>query len=381
MISVRCSELDRVLPCPGSLTLVPMVAPRTGKEAHEGQCLHHDSALQIIARLGGTAPDGLPPHNPDWPSLKVSKWISDFYVRHIQESVPPDWSIEVEVALSYEYAGFILSGHIDCCAISPDGKRAKGFDLKTGRDPVSPAEENEQFFAYSCNLKRAYPTLECIEFDGVQPNNDPDEGFERVSHMELSGARLEAAIATLERRVNAALARPMDLDSGRKQCRWCDAKLQCPAYRAERDLMKLTMTKQHIEAVRREPEDTTLADWVLVGKTLASGFEDAEEMAKERISKMGALVASDGTQITVKTTPGSYKVLDPLGMWKAVAELLPEERRALAAKWSMAALDDQIAEQFSVPKGGKGAVTGRSLRVNKTGAFVEQGTRSTFQFK
>src|SRR5262245_53891024 len=109
MISIRCSELDRVLECPGSLTLAPLVAPRFGEEGKEGDAIHHDAATRIVRDLGGSAPDGLGPHDPDWPSLRFSKWISDFYVRHIQESVPKDWSLEVEVGMAFQYDGFVLS--------------------------------------------------------------------------------------------------------------------------------------------------------------------------------------------------------------------------------------------------------------------------------
>lgn len=380
MISVRCSELDRVLACPGSMTIVPIVDPRAGDDGAEGQSLHHLSAVRIVRELGGHAPDGLPNPDPAWPSLKFSKWISDFYVRHIQESVPSNWSIDVEVALSYEYDGFILSGHIDCLALSPDATRAKGFDLKSGRDPVSPAEENEQFFGYTCNLKRAYPMLECVEFDGVQPRNDPDEGFDRISHMELSGARLDQAIPTLERRVKEALSNSMQLNSGRVQCNWCPAAVQCPATRADRELMKMTLTPELIAQIKRTPDDATLADWVVAAKTLARPIEDAQELAKERIAAKGELMAKDGTRITIKTTKGSYTVKDPVALWSVLSELLPEERRAVCAKWSFTALKDQVAEHMHIPKSGKSAMTGDNIVAAKTGPFVEQGERRVFQF-
>ncbi len=376
----RSSESDRVLLCNGSITLVPLVEPRVGDDGIEGSAIHHDSAVRIIRDLGGSCEGDLPMPDPSWPTLRFSKWIGEFYTRHIAETAPEGWSLECEVPLAFEFERFILSGHIDCLAVSPDATQCIGYDLKTGYNYVDAAECNEQVFSYCGLLKLAYPTLQRIEFYVTQPRADEDEGFERITHVVLEGERLENSLATIERRFNAALDNRMELNTGRTQCKWCPAAISCPALIIERDQMKLQLTPEAIAQIKRQPEDTTLGDWILAGKTLARPIEDAQELAKERIAKTGALVASDGTQITVKVSPGSYKILDKLGMWKAVAELLPEERRAVAAKWSMTELDDQIAEQFSVPKGGKGAVTGRTIRTDKTAAFVEQGERKTFQY-
>lgn len=384
MTSIRCSDLDRILACPGSLTLCSLVAKRQGEDGAEGSCLHHDAATRIVRDLGGSAPDGLGLPDPGWPSLKVSKWISDFYLRHVSENAPEGWSLEVEAALSYEFDGFILSGHIDCVAISPDGTEAIGWDLKSGYDPVDSAEQNWQMLGYIVLLKRAYPGLQKCTFYVVQPRNDEDEGFQRVSEATIECINdeddlMDTAVSGLVARIRLALANPLSLDTGRKQCRFCPAKLQCPATIAQRDDMKITMTRDQLAAIKSVPDDAVLADWVIAGRVVGVAIDDAEKLAKERIAATGELLAHDGTRITIKTTKGSYTVLDPLALWKAVADLLPEERRAVAAKWSFTQIDDQIAEHMNLPKSGKG-VTGRSVREAKTGAFVEQGDRKIFQF-
>lgn len=401
---IRCSELDRVLSCNGSLTLTRLVDARSGDEAGEGLALHHTSAVRMDRDLGATAPDGLGPHDPAWPSLKASGWISDFYVRHVQENLPHDWSLECELPLAFEFIlpaptdvtvvewidgrpvitrqpvdRFILSGHIDCCAISPDGTEAMGWDLKTGYDPVDSADQNEQMLGYIVLLKRAYPNLRRATFFIVQPRNDEDEGFERVSSVTVN-FETHDAIASLTARIGQALANSMELNSGKRQCAWCSAALQCEALKRLKESMKVTLTPQMLAQVKKTPDDATLADWVLSAKTLARPIEDAETLAKERIAEKGEIVAQDGTRISVKTGRGGYTVKDHLGLWEAVKELLPEPMRARCAKFSMSGLKDAFAEHMNIPKSGRSTVTSESVFDSKIRPHVEQNERRTFQF-
>lgn len=385
---IRCSDLDRILACPGSMLLTAMVAPRQGDESLEGTALHHAAAVRIVRDLGGTAPDGLPDPDPNWPSLAVSKWIADYYVRHVAENVPDGWSLEVEVPLSYQFDGFILSGHIDCLAISPDGREAMGWDLKTGYDPVDEAEQNWQVVGYMVALHRAYPSLTKCTFYVVQPRNDEDEGFQRVSKVLIeddkhadAGDALAAASAGLANRIRQAIANDHELNTGRPQCRWCAAATQCPALRADLETMKLTLTPDHLAAIKHTPDDATLADWVLSSKTLARPMEDAEAMAKERIAANGSIAAHDGTQISVKTTRGAYTCHDRPGLWNAIKELLPEEKMALAAKFSMTELRAQVAEVLNVPLGGRSPNSATNIVEAKTAAFQVQGERKLFVFQ
>ncbi len=230
---LRCSELDRVLSCPGSRVLSELVAPRVGNEGAAGTRIHGHIAYKLegshISTMG--EPESL------WLGNPFDKWIADFCIREVRDNLPDDWSLECEGEYAYEFDDFILTGHPDAVAINPDVTEAKGWDYKTGTVAVDPAEVNEQVLGYIVLLLRAYPTLRKITFYIVQPRNDEDEGFKRVSEVTLTfdGTQAYDFLKSFEARVTRALQNSNEVDSGRKQCRFCPVSVQCPAINADMD--------------------------------------------------------------------------------------------------------------------------------------------------
>ncbi len=264
MRTIRCSELDRVLLCPGSLTLCAIVDPRQGDEGAEGTALHWMAHDRMVRELGAS---GDPGPKAELPPKNFSNWIYEYYYRAVRDAVPTDWSLQVEVPLAYEFDSFALSGHIDCLAISPDGTEAIIFDLKTGYDPVDSADCNSQVLGYGVLLLRAYPDLQKITGYIIQPRNDEDEGYKRISDpMILEGSILAAAMFTLESQIEESIRNRMVVDDGPKQCKWCSAAVQCPAAIARRDLMKVQLTDENLARVQATPDDGVLASWVIAGR-------------------------------------------------------------------------------------------------------------------
>ena len=382
-VLIRSSSMDRALSCPASIGLELLVDPRDGDEGHEGTWVHHQIADRLIRLHGAIPPDGgLPPANvpATYKPNPFTGWLVDWAVRHVLETIPADWSIMVEVEMEHAYGRWTNRGHADIVAFSPNGRQAKGIDWKTGRDPVDPADENEQVLSYETLIKHEWPSVEEVEFQICQPLVSEDDGFQRVSASVLAGVKLENAAPSLDARMGVSLDNPRQLNSGRKQCNWCPVARQCPAVIAERELMKMTLTDEHLAAIKRQPDDTTLADWLVAGKIIDRPLNDAKEYAKERIKAMGAIVASDGTQVTQKVQKGAYEVTDPKGLWTTLHELLPEDKLAMAADWSMTRIKDGIAEHMSVPKTGSAAVTATSVFDAKIRSHVEQGDKTILQF-
>lgn len=391
--TIRCSELDRRLLCPGSGTLEPLVSkPPTGQEASDGTQIHDEIATTLLAvaaasMKGSTADDVL--FLGDSKLNFNLKWIVDYCVREVHDRVPPDWSLLTEEAYAYEFERFILSGHIDCLALSPDGTEAIGFDWKTGYIPVDAAEYNEQVLGYICLIRRAYPKLDKVTFHIVQPRNDEDEGFERVSKLVAvvnpfsdDEYDLDRITESLERRVNHALENSLVLNSGRTQCRWCPVGIQCPVKQLELQQMKLTLTPEMIAKVKAEPDDALLGDVVITARSLEKPIEDATGLLKERIIKNGFVDAGVGTRITIKQENGSYKVPDKPKFFRELRTLIPnEDQLANALSFSMTSAKEGIATAMNIPKSGKKApVTAEGVFDAKLRPLVEQGVRLKFVF-
>lgn len=379
MITVRCSSLDRILACPGSMALTARVAPSSGAAAEEGTFLHWSAHDRMKRELGARGELGAQPHRPK--SVDFSQWVADYYYRTVSDTVPEGYALEVEVELVYDFARFTLSGHIDALAVSPDGKEAIGFDLKTGYDPVDSADNNEQLFGYICCLLMAYPPLEHVTFYIVQPRNNEDDGYERVSKVEILGIQNNAAIAGFEARVNAALDDDRSLVTGVKQCKWCAAASQCPAMLAERDLMKIKLTDEALATVKDHPDDTQLADWTVASKILTRPMGEATDMAKDRIKEVGSLTASDGTVITTKVGPGSYSYPDPVAFFKALRVVVPrDDDLARCVSYSMTKTRDVVAEVNQIPKTSKKGMSAQTILDGHLKPLTEQGERVTLQF-
>lgn len=379
----RCSALPRIFGCNGSLSITHLVDPRDGDEGFEGVMLHWMIADRLIRDHGAIPPEGglPPPEVPDGYKLPAfSAWIVDWAVRHVLETVPPDWSIQVEVELAEEFGAFGLTGHADILAISPDGKRAKGKDWKSGIKFIEPAESNEQVNGYVVLFKQEWPGLEEIEFEICQPRADEDAGIPRVSGVTVSGDTLNRLAPTLERRMNEAFANRMELNTGPIQCAYCIG-CSCPAIRELEKHMKLTLTPEMIDAIERTPNDALLGDFVVDAKTLAKPIEDAKELIRERLKVKGTITAGCGTIIGLKESAGSIKVTNPKGAWDAVRSMVPEEKLPEVLKYSKERLIDVVAEERKIPKGGKAAVTGESLYKALFMPNAEQSTKATLTFQ
>lgn len=353
---------------------MPLVAPREGEEGDEGAWLHWAIAKRAIDELGALTDDGqLPP--PDVPKgykpPSNSLWIVAWAIKFLRETVPPDWSLMVEVPVAYAYPDWDNSGHFDWIAISPDGLEAMGGDWKTGRDPVDPAHNNWQTFDYMCLAKRAWPKLQRIAYRILQPRVSEEDEVQRITLSILEGDALELANDSLNASVSVALRNRFELTTG-KQCTYC-VGCSCPAIRK---LMKLQLTPELLAQVTREPSDAILGDFVADGRMLTKPLKDATELLHARLDSTGSIVSGAGKVITQKVERGAYEITHPVEFYKtAKSMLVTDERMAAVYKPSMTRLGDELAEVLNVPRTGNAPTTGDSVLEAQFKIFTEQKTR------
>lgn len=371
----RCSELARVLHCHGSTQLVPLVAkPEDGEASIEGVWCHWQAHKRIKDEYGASGDIG---HEPKAPSnSSFASWIPGFHVESLAEWIPRDWSWETEADLSFEFDRFILTGHPDDIAINSDVTEAKGADLKAGYIPVDPAEFNVQFLGYMVLVKLAYTTLNKITWRGVQPRNDEDTGAQRVTEVTLEGARLEAAVSYLENEINKAIDNSYELNTGLHACKYCPAQLQCPALIAERELMKLTITKEAVAAIAQTPSDGVLGDWAIAASLLNGPLKEAADLAKDRIAATGYIDSASGSRLTLKITKGSIEIPDKTAFREKVEGVLPErDRQDRCVSWSKDSLISEIAAARGIHKDSKKEASATDVWKNELAPLTEQGER------
>jgi hypothetical protein len=379
--TIRCSGLDQLFACPGSRVLQALVKPHEGEEAQEGKFVHWAIAHRLVAELGAWEPAGGlgPCPVDDGPKrFRMADWITDFCVREAMQ-INRDWSMEVEVPLAYEFDSFILSGHLDLFAANQEATAAEGMDWKAGYLAVDPADCNEQFGGYLALMKLAYPGLDRARFTCVQPRNNEDEGDQRVSSVQIGGSDFEAIISRLQRKVEDALSRSDEVETGLTQCRYCDADLQCPAIHREFDSMKAKLTPETLARIKAEPDDALLGDLVISAKILEGPCEHATAILYERLDAKGGITAGNGTRIAQVKSPGMYEVIAPLPMYEAVCSTLPPEAVANVVSYSTTKLRDACAKHFGIPKGGNAEVTAAKLFDQRFRPHLRQGERRTLK--
>lgn len=344
---------------------------------------HWMIADRLIRELGARAPQGglQPPAVPKGYQMpRMSRWTVEWAVRQTRGWVPDRYALVVEDEFRAEFDRFILKGHKDWFAINRDATDYLGNDWKLGRKPVTPAPLNWQLKGYLALGKLTWPTIEHARFRLGQPWNKEEDGFQRVTELELDRNGLDGLLVEINDGVNAALDDPMTVDSGPLQCAWCPVGIQCPAVQEEIEYVKAHLTPESLAAIKGSADDALLGDIVISARTVKGALERAEELLKERIAANGSVVAGRGTKITTKQVGGKSKVTNPTGAFAAVNELLPADRVPHVLSYSKTKLIDEIAAANKVNKGGEADITAKTLYDIVMAPNMEQGVNTHLVF-
>lgn len=380
---VRCSSLDRLLNCPGSRTIEGIFPRWDSGGGLEGTMLHWDIAWRLVKEMGAEQPAG----GIQWPSEapkgyqtpQYVGWIVDWSFNIVRDTVPKEWALEVENELEWEFDRFILTGHEDVAATSPDGKHGKDKDWKTGRIPVLPAELNWQVAGYAA-LRRLIYGLESLEVEVCQPWNDEDDGYARRSSVTLDLEMLDANARGIEQRVNEALDQVLLLEIGHSQCKYC-VGLKCPAIQAEIEEMKLILTPEMLAGLRSGDQDAKLVDLVHRARMLTKPIEDCQDMLKERLAAVGTITGESGVSVKIKEENAGFNVTNASGMFAWLASQMTPEQMAPALSYPGGKIKRALSKALKIPETGKAAITAESLFAGGAAPFIEPKTRKMLLFQ
>jgi hypothetical protein len=130
---------------------------------------------------------------------------------------------EVLPEQKYSICEGLTFGTVDATALWPEEKRALVADWKFGFNGVDCAQDNVQGCAYCIGVFEAYPWLETIDLWFILPRRNEQ------THHQYKRSDLDS----MKKRIHTIIERAEDPASEcnptTEGCRWCGAKLTCPA--------------------------------------------------------------------------------------------------------------------------------------------------------
>ena len=343
----RCSGLDRVITCHGACRLDARF-PQISKDSEvsvAGSRMHAVGAKRLIA--AGALGVADPIYAND--TLEgFDAWITEFWVSTVLDLVPTGWAIEVESEMSVEFPRFFLTGHLDVLALSPDGTEAMIPDLKTGYNPVDPADCNWQLAGYAALLRHTIPTIRRVKLVIVQPRNNPDEGYERVSTADVDFGDTDVS-GLIEQELNAVLDDPFTFCTAKKACAYCPFPLSCPATQALKKAMKTTITKEAFDEIAETPTLEQLAEWARDGKIIEKAVDAARENLKAGLGDQ-TITLEDGTRVYLKDSKSPRTCKNVTVLRGRVSIVVADEAKLNACfKPAFAEIEKAVAKALDVP--------------------------------
>lgn len=291
-LNISPSKLERVVLCPGSARMTADLPRKDSDAAKRGRALH--DAMALLFQAGAAA--ALPTIRKNIETNPLCKPGDFDQVKFAYECgmelmpADPDTQVVIEKPLSIAWMG-LSGGKPDLLLISPKFKQAVLVDWKFGVGSVEDPATNWQMRAYGAGTISTFPTygLEAIEPAIIQPGAFKKDDSVR-SHV-WKKDELRTFAAEIQGHVAAANKPDAPLVAGPVQCRWCDAKDTCPAYKAYADAKakakedNLQMELNGISTVGTpiivEPEEQLTFPVVVINAETIGMAEERKKLALE----------------------------------------------------------------------------------------------------
>jgi hypothetical protein len=260
-LTISPSKLERAALCPGSPRMTKDLPWKDSPAAGRGRALH--DAMALLFQTRGQGWDQVRKSVPANPLCKPEdiKQVEAAW-EWGRELLPADAGTltVIEQPLKIDWMG-LSGGKPDAIFISPKFKQAVLIDWKFGSGAVEDPEANWQMRAYSAGVLSTWPEhgLQAVEAAIIQPGAYKKDDSVR-SHV-FTKDYLHGMAEEIRKVVAAAKAPDAPLIAGAAQCRFCDAKDGCSAYKAWAAKKAQAQEEQQQQAIA---EITTVGSPVLV---------------------------------------------------------------------------------------------------------------------
>lgn len=313
------SRLEQFRLCPGSYYMQQGLPEEDGEYAIEGRRLHNAVAAHNL--------DGL----NDEQATAVQKCID--LVDHLIE--PGDIaSFEETLHIKDEDGTLLTCGIADVIIWNPVTRKLIVIDWKFGYTPVKDVASNIQVATYAVGAMQKYGVSSCgaIVF---QP---------RIRHKsEYTYTNSAAIIANIRTIIKRAQNRDLVLRASEDACRYCRARLNCPAFRL--NFQRLTACKETYDL----SDIPTLVSLYEASKEAKSFIAAVEAAVKKVIEEKGRC----GSYI-FQTTDGAREVKDLNALYAVVKDYLTPQEFNSVCKITLGKFESALAEKLIAEAAVKG---------------------------
>jgi hypothetical protein len=262
---ISASKLERIALCPASYRLEDGIEEKTNPMARRGTLIHKLSEDLILNQYNKDFD-----YECDEEMQEIAKGYADFILSY--QPIMDELSVEEDLQPYLSTIHKDLGGYSDAIILA--GADLHIFDLKTGFIKVNP-KDNKQLMAYALGawLKYKDAKIERIFLHIYQPMNksNPHE----ISVQDIKDFQLK--IADIANEANNPFA---EMNPDPKACKYCKAKLTCPALKEKANMNAKT-----------DFETTTIPmNELLEMAELCAIFSDAVKNEAKKLLENGASI-------------------------------------------------------------------------------------------
>lgn len=325
------SRLEQYRICPGAHKMQKGILEKESEWAEEGKLLHHAVEIGDVSIL----------QNDE--QKEVVERCFDF----ICERASSRSEIHHEEKVDITYNGTLLTfGYADI--IIKDSDALSVIDLKFGWNPVKNVSENIQLATYAVGAMQKYgfSSCDCWVF---QPR------IHNKSHYLFTNP--EAIVSNIQTIIKRAKDEKLVLNATEESCRYCCARLNCPAFRLE--FQRLAAVKNDCDL----SDIPTLVSLFDASKEVKSFINEIEAEVRKVIEAKGQC-GKYGFQIS----EGSRQVKDLNALYARIKDWVTPQEFNNICSVTLGKMESLVADKLIADAQAKGEKLGKEAA--KKSCFV-----------
>lgn len=239
-------------------------------------------------------------------------------------------------------------GTVDAVMVCEGSGKAIAIDWKFGYTPVKSVDNNMQLAAYAAGIMDTFKGVTEVECHVFQPRI--------LSHSSYTFRNHDAIVSNIRRIVDEARGDVLKLNATDESCRYCKARLNCPAFRLK--YQRFTACAQTIDINNPDSVSQAYAEAESVQKFIKTLEEKVREFI-ERDGRCGqyGFKVTDGNRMIADINKCYERVKDyvTLGEFNTVCTLAVGKFETLIAG-KMKASAEAMGEKLTVAESKKKAI-------------------------